>query len=373
MIQNFLNEHKINGKAEKTLEYYRSILKEANEFKLLSDWSKDDVNGFVLHLQSKNKKSSVEVKKGIIKNFFTWMGKPEIVAHLKMKRIQTDLKREDILDVEDVNRLIEATESPMYKALIAFLFESGARINEALQIRVDDVLETDKGMIIGVIQTKTGLDRRRGLYVYSSGYIRNHITYSGLSKKDRLFPITGVAVGMMLKKIGESAGIEKPISPHKFRHAQATDMVLRGYQESVIRKKLGWTGDSKMIARYQHIVDEDVINATAEKAGSDIPRQPMANLKQAESLKIADASLQLSKLSEENQQLKTQMEATQKGYNELKAHMEATQNLMPVLNEMMSRLQYLNAKQQNPINLENAIIKEAEKYIDEQIGKQKHK
>ncbi len=28
-----------------------------------------------------------------------------------------------------------------------------------------------------------------------------------------------------------------------------------------------------MIARYQHIADEDVINATAEKSGMELPKQ----------------------------------------------------------------------------------------------------
>ena len=112
---------------------------------------------------------------------------------------------------------------------------------------------------------------------------------------------------MDLIKIAENAGIEKHITPHKFRHAQATDMVRRGYQETIIRKKLGWTGSSNMIERYQHIVDDDVINATLEKTGTDIPRRPITNLKQAESLKIVDASMQLSKLSEENQELKERL------------------------------------------------------------------
>ncbi len=300
MYHDYLNELKINGKSASTLIYQESILKEADAFKKLPGWTKDDVNRFILDLQEKNKKSSVEVKKAIIKRFFTWAGEKEIVEHLKIKFPKNNLRREDILTVDDVNKMIEATESPMYKALIAFLFESGARINEALKVKVEDIQETDKGMIISVPQTKTGIDRRRGLYVYSSGYIRNHITYKGLGRADLLFSIKRPQAHTMLNKIAKKAGIDKPMSPHKFRHAQATDMVIRGYQESIIRKKLGWTDDSRMLSRYEHIVDTDVIDATAEKAGTDIPRQPMINIKQAESLKIADASLQMSKLSEEN-------------------------------------------------------------------------
>lgn len=55
-----------------------------------------------------------------------------------------------------------------------------------------------------------------------------------------------------------------------------------------------------MIASYQHIVDDDVIEAFAEKNGSDIPRKPRENLKTAEPLKIADVGLQLGKIMENN-------------------------------------------------------------------------
>lgn len=76
----------------------------------------------------------------------------------------------------------------------------------------------------------------------------------------------------MLKIIANKTGIEKPVTCHKFRHAQATDMVVRGYQESIIRKKLGWTNDSRMIATYTHFVDDDVINATLEKSGQEVTK-----------------------------------------------------------------------------------------------------
>lgn len=303
MLQKFLDELNVNGTRESTIAYYRSILNQANKFKKLPDWSKDDVNNYFLFLKNKDKESSIQIRKAILKRFFVWAGKGEIVQHLHIKMPKMPLKREDILTVEDINKMIDSTENHMYKALIAFLFESGARISEVLALKVDDITESDKGMIISIPESKTGKGYRRGLYVYSAQYIRNHITYAGLSRGDRLFPITKGQAWKIVKEIGKKAGIKKPISPHKFRHAQATDMVLRGYQETIIRKKLGWVGDSRMIARYQHIVDEDVINATMEKTGAAITKQPLANIKPAEPLKIADAAMQLAKLQEEVNEL----------------------------------------------------------------------
>jgi len=204
----YLKEYKINGKGQNTLIYYESILKEANRYKPFAEWDKGTVTDFILSLQDKYKKGTIEAKKAVIKKFFQWAGKPEIVQHLKVKFPKTSLKRDDILTIQDINLMIETTKSPMYKALISFLFESGGRINEVLPVLVDDVKEEDKGMIIRIHATKTGDEYRSILCVFSAQYIRNHITYSGLTKGNLLFPVKRPAVHVMLNKIGTKAGIE---------------------------------------------------------------------------------------------------------------------------------------------------------------------
>ncbi len=309
-IEAFINALRVNSIAEKTIQYYTYILIDIDRFKILDKtWTKADVDKYVLSLKEKNKPSSVEIKKMILKKFFQWSGKEDIINHLKIKRIKNSLKREDILDTNDVSKMIDATESPMYKALIAFLFESGARINEALNIKLNDIQETDQGMIINIPTKKTGDDYRRGIYPVSSGYIRNHIMYANITGKNRIFPITSGHANKMLQLIGKNAGIEKPVTCHKFRHAQATDMVVRGYQESIIRKKLGWTDSSRMIATYTHLVDDDVINATLEKSGQEIKPKPIANVKTAEPMNIVDIGGIVSRLVEKNAQLEEQIEA----------------------------------------------------------------
>jgi integrase/recombinase XerD len=304
MIQAILDQLKANGYSKSTLEYYKPILEEANNFKPLQDWTKIDIIQYVLHLQTKNKESSVETKKGVLKTFFKLTGKEEISKDISIRIVKNNLRREDILTIDDVNKLIDSTDSPMYKALIAFLFESGARINEALSVRIKNIQETESGLIIGITDTKTNKNIRESAYIYSAQYIRNHITYSGLKKDDKLFSISDQAVQKMLNKLKERAGIKKPVSPHKFRHAQATDMLTRQYSELIIRKQLGWSSDSRMLSRYIHLVDQDVIDARFEKSGLNTVNKKISNIKIAEPLKIADASLQLRKLNEENDEMK---------------------------------------------------------------------
>jgi len=308
LLNQYFKEEQINGIANSTLKNLKCFFGKANEFKPLDSWNKNDVNDYIINLQKDYKKGTVELSKRRLKKFFKWAGKSDIVDHIKVKMVKNALQSSDILTTDEINILIDNTPSTLYKALIAFLFESGARINEVLTMRVKEFKETDKGLIASIPQTKTGKDYRPCLCVFSSQYIRNHIAYSALNPDDLVFGIKTVAIWEMLRKIAKKAGITKPVHAHSFRHSQASDMVKRGYQESIIRKKLGWTGDSSMIERYVHLNDEDVVTATLEKTGTEIPKQPIVNMKQPEKISITDTAMQVSKLSEDNIKLKKQME-----------------------------------------------------------------
>ncbi|MFZ3170333.1 MAG: tyrosine-type recombinase/integrase [Candidatus Methanoperedens sp.] len=339
MLNKFFEWQKSNGLKDSTITNYRMYLTPMNLFKSIDDWTNDDAIKYILQLQKTSKPSTVEAAKIIMKVYFKWLQKMEVIANIKIKNIKNNLKREDILTIEDVEKLIETTDSYMYKALIALLFESGGRIGEILKIRAKDIQETDQGMIISVPQFKTGNDYRRILCPFSAQYIRNYISYSAVNKSDILFDLSEPAVWRFLKKIGKNSEIDKPVSAHKFRHAQACDMVVRGYQESIIRKKLGWTGDSRMIGRYTHLADEDVITATLEKSGSDAKRKPLTQLKQPEAIKIADASMQLSKLSEENQELKVNQEKLTQEMAKRDAEMETMKRQMDLITAAMQAKQ----------------------------------
>lgn len=325
-IASYIQELQINKcsvNTIKNIEYFWHERKKNNS-KPLDEWTKDDVNQCVLSLMKDYKASTVETYKKYLKQYFNWTGKGEIVKHLKIKTIDTPIVRADLPTVEDINKIIETTSSPFYKAMISLLYESGARISEALMVKVSDIAETDKGMIVHVHQTKTGIDKRPILCLFSGQYIRNLIMYGGLTKTDYLFkspdnpdkPIYAANARETIKRIAKRAGIEKRITPHVFRHAQATDMLVQGYQETIINKKLGWKAHSNVSARYKHCIGDDVINATLQKNGNgNILVIKPETLKQPEEMNIATTSKIISRLNDElqhekksNQELKEQNE-----------------------------------------------------------------
>ncbi len=321
-IDNYINAQKVNSIKDSTLKTVRHKLQTANEWKDLIKWKKEDVTKYILYMQEKGlNKSYIEMNKALLKKFFRWMGKGNFVEDIKIKLPKKKLKSTDILTPDDVNKMIECSNNNMEKALIAIIYDSGGRISEILKLKVKDIQETQKGMRIDIPGTKTGEDYRPCLCVMSGQYIRNHILYPTLKPENLIFNISYPTAWRIVKDLGKNAGIDKPISPHKLRHAQTTYMVRKGYQESVIRAKMGWTDDSKMIARYQHIDGEDVINAQAEKEGNgDAPKSQQEleltkPITPAAPIKIADPSMEFSRIRNENEQLRND-------YDELKSRTE---------------------------------------------------
>ncbi|MCZ7393506.1 MAG: hypothetical protein ABOK23_11395 [Candidatus Methanoperedens sp.] len=82
IIDQFLQELKINGTAEKTITDYSKFLKNINRLKSLEKWDKVDVNRYIMEKHNECLIGTVEICKVKLKRFFTWADKSEIVSHL---------------------------------------------------------------------------------------------------------------------------------------------------------------------------------------------------------------------------------------------------------------------------------------------------
>ena len=82
IIDEFLQELKVNGTEEKTIMDYSKFLKNINRLKSLEKWEKTDVNKYILEKHNECLTVTVHLYKVKIKRFFTWAGKSEIVSHL---------------------------------------------------------------------------------------------------------------------------------------------------------------------------------------------------------------------------------------------------------------------------------------------------
>jgi integrase len=280
-----------------------------NAWKPIGRLTKDDlVKYFNLKEWKEKSDSTTNLHKTIVKSFFKDSGKPGSVEWIKLKNIKETISPEQTLTAEDINKLLEIADNHYDKALIAFLYDTGCRISEAQRIKWKDLRDTTDGIIVSIPTKKTGAGYRKVILPFASQYLRNLQIYAYGKPEDCIFHLAYRAHSKRIQKIREKSGIGKPFTCHKLRHAQATQLVRDGVQEAIIRKKLGWSPTSTMIARYQHNTDEDVINATLEVQGKAKKHHEPIEINQPEKLSITDAAGHLFKLDEENSALKAEME-----------------------------------------------------------------
>lgn len=191
----------------------------------------------------------------------------EVLKPIKMRRVKNTLVRENLLDDKDMIKLSKSCgEDLMMRALIWTAYDAGTRPTELLTLRIQDVRQESDGWYIAV-DGKTG---QRPIHLikatpHLSQWLNNHplkerTDWALFIHTDRQFygnPLSYVTCNKRLKAIRTLAKIPKKIYLNLFRHSEITN-TSTFMPEALLKKRHGWTPDSKIPSNYQHMVQEDV-------------------------------------------------------------------------------------------------------------------
>ncbi len=176
---------------------------------------------------------------------------------------------EDLLDDEDITKMLEASDNPRDKAIISLLYDSGIRAGELVNMKRKDV-SLDENPAHITVDGKTGM--RRIPIIFSAPYLANYLNNTrNRQPEEPLFMDGGTwsnlgrrlehpGVGRMLKRVRRKAGIRKRVYPHIFRHSAAS-RYAKSLNEPQLRQYFGWSKSSNMTATYVHISGRDIDNA----------------------------------------------------------------------------------------------------------------
>lgn len=172
----------------------------------------------------------------------------EYIELPKIKR-----KLPSILTIEEINQLLASTESSndpndlRARAIFEVLYASGVRASELLSLRIDDISFTD-GFIrvlgkgdkerlvplgkpaIKAIKNYLNFARKHFLKQKTSPYLFLNIRGEKLSR---------MGLHKILKQYLKKAKINKPITPHIFRHTFATHLLEGGANLRAVQEMLG--------------------------------------------------------------------------------------------------------------------------------------
>lgn len=269
----------LQGLSKPRLMKYMEVLKMA-AVRMGKDFDKATVNDLkklVAEIQQSNFSPwTKQTYKVLLRRFYRWhhgtKEYPEIVSWITigMSRSEKRLPSEgDLLTENDIEKLISAADHPRDKALIAILWESGARISEIGNPRIKHI-SFDKHGVLLTVTGKTGSRKIRLIWSvpYVSTWLNNHpfrddpdaplwINIGNVRHKEAMeYP----NIRNLIIKTAQEAGIKKRVNPHTFRHSRATFMA-RHLTEFQMNQYFGWIQGSDMPSTYVHMSGKAVDEA----------------------------------------------------------------------------------------------------------------
>lgn len=158
----------------------------------------------------------------------------------------------EVLTTEEVDRLEQAIdlskwEGQRNKAIIEVLFSCGLRVSELVTLRLSDLYLEEHFVRV------VGKERKERLVPISESAVRQlqlwfidrNLMDIKPGEEDYVFlnrrgaHLTRTMILIMIKRLGEEAGISKTISPHTLRHSFATALLAGGADLRAIQAMLG--------------------------------------------------------------------------------------------------------------------------------------
>ena len=166
-----------------------------------------------------------------------------------------------VLSVDEVDRLLDATDDLKYKAMFATMYSSGMRVSEVIHLHYEDISRNN--MQIHVRNTKNRMDRYTILSNRNLALLTEYWFACG-RPRNILFPnkftgeyLTVSSVEQVLRRSASAAGLSG-VTPHCLRHSFATHLMEQGVEQRKIQSLLGHR-DPKSTEVYLHVSNKSLM------------------------------------------------------------------------------------------------------------------
>ena len=217
-------------------------------YPVLIEQNDNDVKAYLYNFQKTRNVSNrtLDSVRSILSSFFSWAsaeGYLEKNIMISVKPIKYRRKQRGSLDDYELEKLRSACETIRDEALVEFLYSTGCRVSELVNVNKEDVnIKDGEVTLVG----KGDKERKPYLTAHASLALQEYLK-SRDDDNDALFvskvkPHNRLKKGAIEKIIGElgvKAGIEKKVYPHLIRHTTATMGLQHGMDVTEIQKMLG--------------------------------------------------------------------------------------------------------------------------------------
>jgi site-specific recombinase XerD len=239
--------------------------------------SQEDIRAYLVHLIERGlARGTCVVVRNALRHLFTdTLGRPDCME--KLPRSKRERRLPEVLSREEVRRLFSVVTNLKQKALFMVAYDSGLRLSEIRNLRVEDV--DSQRMVIRVRQGKGKKDRYARLTPHLLKVLREY--WQAYRPETLLFPGAHpnktydlATPGQLLKKACRRAGITKRVSMHTLRHTFATHLLEAGTDLRVIQHLLGH-GRIQTTVIYTHVSTDKLRTAPSLMDKLEPPNDPV--------------------------------------------------------------------------------------------------
>ena len=274
IVESLSHRDKKSRLSDNSKATYRAVIRDFNRFLAQNNVyvNQESLKGYFNEIKPRYRAATLNLRKcALLKIIKAQLGEDNILLNMAIEKVfeQIDSYRTDkavaydeCLSETDVQRLIQAAKTEKTKLMIQFLFKTGCRVSEMINVRLSDC-RTVNGYIKITLMGKG--NKEREVIIPRELYHVIHNTYQGntwLFESKTAKQLDRHNVKSQIRKVGVSAGYA--ISPHMLRHARATDMLLnKNISLKAVSRYLGHSSTATTADMYIH--DEFDANTLFDK------------------------------------------------------------------------------------------------------------
>lgn len=233
----------IRGVGDKELD--RLTLEDIRAFRHYMDSSNRDRNGIVSYLYK-------------LRCFLRWANKRYNLS-FPIEDIAIPKRRKTLpnyLLPDEIDTLLAIADT-RERAIVSLLYSTAMRVGELVQVRIKDVHgDTIK------IRGKGDTERMVKVDIAAQHYLHAYLAGRTDSSPFLFYSFKGKGLGKsriqkLLRDLGVKAELERPVTPHVFRHSTATDLLKSGMGLRYIQEYLGHA-DISTTQIYTHVTNGDL-------------------------------------------------------------------------------------------------------------------
>ena len=247
------------GLSENSILAYERDIKQFTQEKSKHDLTKitsDDVIAFINFLYSHGASDkTVARKRSSLANFYKFLYIEQLISEPIFERFPSpkiSASLPDVLSIEEVDALINAVErtdeyGTRDRAILEFLYSTGARISEMLDVRIGDLYLDEKIIrLFGKGRKERYVPISQTALTYCENYIENARPKLLKYKQHNILflnrfgnKLSRMGCWKIIDKYAQQAGIKSHVSPHTLRHSFATHLLQGGANLRIVQTLLG--------------------------------------------------------------------------------------------------------------------------------------